>query len=84
MEGSERASRRVKEEQRVYRLRDDTGWRINNCITDAGGQIRPEGLEGERKREASGGRSRATPFRGLPDKAARINAHISIIIAGAL
>lgn len=30
------------------------------------------------------GRRIATPFRGLPDKAARINAHISIIIAGVL
>lgn len=30
------ARRGIKEEQRVYRLRHDTGWRINNCITRGG------------------------------------------------
>lgn len=30
----------MKEEQRVYRLQHDTGWRINNCITDGGARRR--------------------------------------------
>ena len=64
----------IKERELVYRSRHDTGWRINNCITDRGGQITSK-VAGEKDRN---------PFRGLPDKAARINAHISIIIAGAL
>lgn len=69
-----RRRRRIKERELVYRSRRDTGWRINNCITDRGGQITSK-VAGEKDRN---------PFRGLPDKAARINAHISIIIAGAL
>lgn len=64
----------IKERELVYRSRHDTGWRINNCITDREGQITSK-VAGEKDRN---------PFRGLPDKAARINAHISIIIAGAL
>ena len=64
----------IKERELVYRSRHDTGWRINNCITDRGGQITSK-VAGEKDRN---------PFWGLPDKAARINEHISIIIAGAL